>query len=357
MARNISANKKGGFIFFITLLIWFGIWSMLQVKILQDFGIATSRAIADAIISNVLLHAVCLLVINNMRYYLPKKEKYWYTLIISIALSSLWLLLMRVSLWALFKNDEAYMQFLSQSAFIRYAIAFLMIGCCTVLSLLWYSQQNQQAQNQRKQDMERLAREAELNKLRQQLQPHFLFNSLNSISALTGSQPEKARHMIQQLSDFLRGTIKKDDEQYTTFAEELQYLQLYLDIEKVRFGYRLQTNINCEDEAMQMQLPTMLLQPLVENAIKFGLYDTIGEVIIFITAKKNNDMLQVIVQNPFDETTAAPMKGTGFGLASISRRLFLLFGRQDLLQIKKEAQQFITIINIPQQNESNNNRR
>ena len=84
-----------------------------------------------------------------------------------------------------------------------------------------------------KQISERLSREAELFKLRQQLQPHFLFNSLNSISALTGTHPEKARHMIQQLSDFLRGTLKKDDQQWNTLEEEIQYLRLYLDIEKV----------------------------------------------------------------------------------------------------------------------------
>ena len=355
MALNIAPNRKVTFIFFTSFIAWFGIWSVLQIKVLQDFGIATSRAITDAVISNLLLEAFCLLVINNMRYYLPKKEKYWYVFIISIALSSLWLLVLRVSLWAIFKNDTAYMYSLSQTSIIRYAIAFLLIGCCTVLSLLWYTQKDQQADTERKQDMERLAKEAELNKLRQQLQPHFLFNSLNSISALTGSQPEKARHMIQQLSDFLRGTLKKEEQQWTSFEEELQYLQLYLDIEKVRFGYRLQTQIETEEATLQMHLPSMLLQPLVENAIKFGLYDTIGEVTIFIRAKNVNGLLEVSVQNPFDETTSVPVKGTGFGLSSIRRRLFLLFSRHDLLQIKKDAQQFITIISIPQQHESNNN--
>ena len=355
MALKISADKKVIFIFFTSFLAWFGIWSVLQIKVLQGFGIDSSRAIADAVISNLLLEAACLLVINNMRYYLPKREKYWYILVISLGLSSLWLLVLRVSLWALFKNDEAYMHSLAQTSTIRFAIAFLLIGCCTVLSLLWYTQRDQQADSERKQDMERLAREAELNKLRQQLQPHFLFNSLNSISALTGSQPEKARHMIQQLSDFLRGTLKKEEQQWTSFEEELQYLQLYLDIEKVRFGYRLQTQIDTEEAALKMQLPSMLLQPLVENAIKFGLYDTIGEVTIFISAKNVDGLLQVSVQNPFDESTSVPVKGTGFGLSSIRRRLFLLFSRHDLLQIKKEAAQFITIISIPQQHESNNN--
>jgi two-component system, LytTR family, sensor kinase len=113
---NISSGRKVTVVFFATFIAWFGIWSMLQIMVLQDFGIAASRAIPDAIISNLLLEAACLLVINNMRYYLPKREKYWYVLVISIALSSLWLLMMRVILWALFKNDSSYMHSLAQSA-------------------------------------------------------------------------------------------------------------------------------------------------------------------------------------------------------------------------------------------------
>ncbi len=159
--------------------------------------------------------------------------------------------------------------------------------------------------------------------------------------------------MIQQLSDFLRGTLRKEQQQWTTVEEELEYLQLYLDIEKVRFGYRLQTGIAIEEATLQMKLPAMLLQPLVENAIKFGLYDTVGEVNISIEAKAVNDQLSIVVKNPFDEATSAPMRGTGFGLTSIRRRLFLLFGRQDLLEISKTEQQFITRISIPQQDESN----
>jgi two-component system, LytTR family, sensor kinase len=355
LATGTSADKKPALVFFAAFIAWFAVWSTLQFKLLQDFGVPVSKAITDAVISNLVLEGFCLLIINNMRYYLPRREKYWYTLVISISFSALWLVITRAALWALFKNDSDYIQSLSQTSFLRYSIAFLMMACCTVLSLLWFSQRNQQADNARKLDMERLAREAELNKLRQQLQPHFLFNSLNSISALTGTQPEKARHMIQQLSDFLRGTLKKEEQQWTSFEEELQYLQLYLDIEKVRFGYRLQTNIDADEETKQMLLPSMLLQPLVENAIKFGLYDTIGEVTIFINAKKVNDLLQVTVKNPFDEATSASTKGTGFGLSSIRRRLFLLFARQDLLEIKKESQQFCTIISIPQQHESNYN--
>jgi LytS/YehU family sensor histidine kinase len=216
------------------------------------------------------------------------------------------------------------------------------------LSLLWHTLKEQQLVDTRKIDAERLSKDAELFKLRQQLQPHFLFNSLNSISALTVSQPQKARHMIQQLSDFLRGTLRKDEHQWNTLQEELEYLSLYLDIEKVRFGHRLQTNIINEDVTLQMKLPALLLQPIVENAIKFGLYDTIEDVTISINTKNIDGLLQVTVSNPYDATTAQPMQGTGFGLSSIERRLFLLFARHDLLKTEASQQQFTTTILIPQ---------
>ena len=320
----------------------------MLTSILRNFKLTDVEIIVDAIVNNLLLTGSCLLVLNNMRYYLPRREKYWYVLTISIGLSGICVLIAKGVLWLIFKDDANYTQSLTQSTGIRFGILFLLIGCISMMALLWYTQEEQQIINERKIDSERLSREAELFKLRQQLQPHFLFNSLNSISALTGSQPEKARHMIQQLSDFLRGTLKKDDQQWSTLDEEIQYLRLYLDIEKVRFGYRLQTEIIYTDEVLLLKLPSLLLQPVVENAIKFGLYDTTGEVLIKLEASKENNYLKIIVRNPFDPETSQPLKGTGFGLTSIQRRLFLLFARQDLLTTKKNESFFITTILIPQ---------
>lgn len=311
-------------------------------------GITKQQAIADSAISNLLLAGICLLISNNMRYYLPRKEKYWYVLTLSLVLSGLWLLLVRIALWALHKQDVAYIAQLQNTSLLRYGMAFLMIASMAMINLLWHTQPEQQQTDERKTEAERLSKDAELFKLRQQLQPHFLFNSLNSIAALTGTQPEKARHMIQQLSDFLLGTLKKEEQHWITLEEELQHLQLYLDIEKVRFGYRLQTQLHVSEQALTWKLPSLLLQPIVENAIKFGLYDTIGEVVISINAFIQNGLLQVVVQNPFDQATSASIKGTGFGLASIQRRLFLLFARQDLLQTNNEEGKFITTIFIPQ---------
>jgi LytS/YehU family sensor histidine kinase len=127
----------------------------------------------------------------------------------------------------------------------------------------------------------------------------------------------------------------------------MQYLQLYLDIEKVRYGHRLSTDITTEDSAATLKLPPMLLQPVVENAIKYGLYDTTDAITIAINAWQSDDMLHIKVQNPFDPELQAPA-GTGFGLASIQRRLYLLFGRQDLLETNKNGNIFTTLIKVPQ---------
>jgi LytS/YehU family sensor histidine kinase len=252
------------------------------------------------------------------------------------------------------RDAPDYTSFFSQSLLIRLAVAFLLIGCMALVSVLWYTVQEQHEIEKRKTEAEHLSKEAELYKLRQQLQPHFLFNSLNSINALIGSQPTQARTMIQQLSDFLRGTLKKEEHQWISLEEELQHLQLYLEIEKVRFGHRLSTTVLNATGSRSLKLPVMLLQPVVENAIKFGLYDTTGAITISIEAMEQDGDLLVTIKNPFDPQTSSPKKGTGFGLSAVERRLYLLFARTDLLKTETRDDLFITFIKIPQSNDQGN---
>ncbi|MGN6402676.1 MAG: sensor histidine kinase [Flavisolibacter sp.] len=323
------------------------IWSIMHAFVLNWFGFSWKMAIWDSTVSNFLLVSASLLITVTLQFYIPQKNKYGYILGLCIALSITWLLVSR-SILKLLSNDSAdYTQFFSQSVPVRLAIGFLIVGCMALVSVLWYTIQDQHEIEKRKTEAEKLSKEAELYKLRQQLQPHFLFNSLNSINALIGLQPQQARTMIQQLSDFLRGTLKKEDHQWTSLNEELQHLQLYLEIEKVRFGHRLSTNINNNTDA-SLRLPAMLLQPVVENAIKFGLYDTTDAITISIAAKQDDSNLLIEVRNPFDPETSSPKKGTGFGLSSVQRRLYLLFARNDLLRTEINGNIFITTIKIPQ---------
>jgi sensor histidine kinase YesM len=344
VADSILSDKRLR-IFFAA---WWIICMVLQYILLKEIGINDKYAITDCVIYIALLAASCFFISNNMRYYLPRNEKYWYILVISIAVSTICLLVHKGIIWILFSESDTFRKTIQATLMRRFGAGFLITSSISMISLLWYSQHEQNTIDERKAEADTLTRDAELYKLRQQLQPHFLFNSLNSISALTASQPEKARHMITQLSDFLRGTLKKEENFWNTLEEELKHLQLYLDIEKVRFGHRLETEVTGNNKTMPLKLPAMLLQPVVENAIKFGLYDTIGNVLITIHAVEEKNYLKIVVQNPFDPETSQPLKGTGFGLSSVKRRLFLLFGRNDLLSTQHENDHFITTIFIPQ---------
>lgn len=316
--------------------------------VLYYFDLPWKAAIIDSLISNSLLLLASLLVLHTLRYYLPRGEQYINIFSICLILTIVWLLLIKWLLHLALGDYPGYTELLNHSYSIRFSIGFLLIGCITMISILWYHLQEQKEKEEIKTDAEKMAKEAELFKLRQQLQPHFLFNSLNSINALIGSRPQEARTMVQQLSDFLRGTLKKEETQWVTLQEELQYLQLYLDIEKVRFGNRLATDIKVETEVNNFQLPALLLQPVMENAIKFGLYDTTGETNIRLYATNEDNNLLVKIINPYDPETASPQKGTGFGLKSVRRRLYLLFARTDLLTTESKENTFTTIIKIPQ---------
>jgi len=326
-------------------------WAILMTDhalVLYWFGLNWKAAIFDSLISNSILLLFCLVMVNTLRYYLPRPGQYINMLAMCIMFSVLWLLLSKWLLMVSLKDYENYKSFLHNSFIIRFSIAFLVLGIITTITIIWFNWQEQQKNDQRKSDAENLAKEAELFKLRQQLQPHFLFNSLNSINALIGIRPEEARKMVQQLSDFLRGTIKKEETQWVPLQEELQYLQLYLDIEKVRFGNRLETVIESDESIAQMKLPALLLQPIVENAIKFGLYDTTGQTIIRLQVMKQDNELVIKVSNPFDPETSSPKQGTGFGLKSVQRRLYLLFARTDLLTTESKENIFTTTVKIPQ---------
>jgi two-component system LytT family sensor kinase len=331
------------------LLFSIGWWilAIVHALVLNSLGYDWKIAILDSSVSNLILVGISLVIAVMLQYYIPQKNRYIHILALSIVFSLIWLLISRSILLLIANDVKDYVHFFSQSVPIRLAIGFLIIGCMSLVSVLWYTIQDQQEIELRKTEAEKLAKEAELYKLRQQLQPHFLFNSLNSINALIGTKPQLARTMIQQLSDFLRGTLKKEEHQWISLKEELQFLELYLDIEKVRFGHRLSTVINNDTDGTA-SLPAMLLQPVVENAIKFGLYDTTGDITIIIDVKRENDYLIVQVRNPFDPTTSNPNKGTGFGLNSVQRRLYLLFAQNDLLKTEAKEEIFITTIKIPQ---------
>ncbi len=341
-------------IVFTVAACWLMFISMHAVA-LFFIGYTWSIAFLDAGVTNLLLFLASLVVNNTLRFYQPDKGKYLNVVAWCVLLACMWLFLSRWVLMYMLVDYPIYRSLFDRSLIIRGFVGFLIISAAGLVSMLWYTLHHQKENERRKADAERLAREAELFNLRQQLQPHFLFNSLNSISALVGRRPEEARTMIHQLSDFLRGTLKKSENEFVSLEDEFTHLQLYLDIEKVRFGHRLQTEIDQEEGCGTMSLPAMILQPLVENAIKFGLYDTTGMVTIRIAASCEMGYLVLRISNPYDVKTVRPKSGTGFGLSGIKRRLYLLFARIDLLETNGENDIFTTTVRIPQYDKGNNN--
>jgi hypothetical protein len=190
------------------------------------------------------------------------------------------------------------------------------------------------ADEERAADLARLAREAELAALRAQLNPHFLFNSLNSISALVTSNPARAREMCVLLADFFRKTLGLSDRSTIPLSEELALVRSYLAIEGVRFGGRLAVEEEIEPGAASCWVPPLLLQPLVENAVKHGVATCLDGGIVKLAARRADGTLRIELLNPFDPGAAEPA-GAGVGLRNVRRRLAARWG--DRAELRNES--------------------
>ena len=189
--------------------------------------------------------------------------------------------------------------------------------------------------------------------LKTQLQPHFLFNTLHSVAALVRNDPRAAEKMICSLGDLLRLTLAAEDVPKVTLRRELEFLQMYLDIQKVRFQDRLVTEIEVDDAAMECFVPYLLLQPLVENAIKHGVARMRGAGKIGINIRRDSSDLSIAVVNDNSSTTPAPNEQRlGIGLENIRGRLSMLYGSQGVLVTQElPAGQFQVEIRVPLETE------
>ncbi len=323
-------------------------WAGFHTWVLnQWFGFEISLAAYDALISINWILLSCALLELIITRYTPNIGKYQFifSLSLAVAYGANWISFQVLEI--LDKTNSDYISFLQKSSPIRLGVNFL-IACSWSMILIFRKQVKELEESVSHQTAtETLVKEAELQKLQLQLQPHFLFNSLNSINALILINPPKAREMVQQLSDFLRATLKRADEQWITLDQELIYLKLYLAIEKVRFGHRLEVQIDCDDQIKLWLIPPLLIQPLVENAIKFGLYGTTDNVLIKMNTKRLDDSIQIEITNPFD-ADMQPATGSGFGLNGLKRRLYLLYSRNDLLKTTIENNHFTVQLTLPE---------
>lgn len=191
--------------------------------------------------------------------------------------------------------------------------------------------------------------EMTLNRLRSQLNPHFIFNALNSVRALVDENPVKAKHAITQLSSILRNSLVMDRRRLVRFRDELQTVKDYLALESIRFEERLQTDFSIEEAALDRQVPPMMLQTLVENGIKHGISHLMGGGTIAVKAWLEEEKLHIAIRNSGQYLNGQMKKGrTGLGLENTRERLRLLYGDQAHFKIANENQETVlTEIIIP----------
>ena len=191
-----------------------------------------------------------------------------------------------------------------------------------------------------------LARDAEMRALRAQLHPHFLFNSLNSVSALTAIDPGRARAMCLQLAEYLRRTLAAGTNDTLSLGDEISLASIYLGIEAVRFGERLNLATDCDPATARCSVPALILQPLVENAVVHGIARLIDGGTISIRAERNADRIRVRVSNPFEEgRTQRPR--SGHGLRIVRERLQAHFGSDASLRTEQEHGLFTAELILP----------
>lgn len=198
-------------------------------------------------------------------------------------------------------------------------------------------------------ELQQQVRDAQLSALKSQINPHFLFNSLNSIASLTLADPPKAHEMVIALSGFMRYSLRRHNGELVTLKEDLQSIDLYLLIEKIRFGEKLDYHFDIEEECLKLELPNLILQPLFENAIKYGVYEASEPVEIKLVASRKAGFMEISISNDFD-SVSFPARGEGVGLKNVQERLRIIYGSNNLLQTDNTGNRFTVTLFIPWDN-------
>ena len=327
------------------LALYLAVWALggilLAALLRGSSGLGWSPSLAFAIPLTVTYGFVCLsawYVSRGMPLLATGAVRLSATALTAACMSSAaWLALSRVWLEVLARRGAG---FDAQTAFDR--IEALVFGFGVLLYLLSLAVSHLIGSFEQAREIERralevqvLAREAELQSLRAQIDPHFLFNSLHSISALTATDAGAARRMCVLLADFLRESLALGGAVRIPLARELTLARRFLEIERVRFGERLEVSID-EGSAGACLVPPLLLQPVVENAVTHGVAHVLAGGTIRVTASRSVSVLSIVVENPCDEDRPR-RPGAGVGLVNVRSRLRALYGTDAWMSSGEQA--------------------
>jgi two-component system sensor histidine kinase AlgZ len=276
-------------------------------------------------------------------------QRLWITHVLAAAILSLfWVLFARLLAYGL-SEMPAFLglntRFASQVP-VLFGAGFLLYLLSVASHYVILAIEDSNRAEVRVQESSILARDAELKALKAQVNPHFLFNSLNSISALTSSDPAKAREMCVLLGDFLRRTLGLGEKAAIPLDEELSLIRSFLAVEKVRFGARIQMEENIDKDALDVVVPPLLLQPLVENAVVHGISNLVEGGSIKLEIHSRNGTLSIAVENSFDPDSPPRRRG-GVGLANVRQRLATRHGNLASFDVKTEGDRYRVAITMP----------
>lgn len=337
------------------VFLWMAITVIHFFALHYMYNIEMSFALADSLIFNIIFSVLGIGLWFSIRFssLLKKKthEIFIQHLVSCLILLLIWLILSTSLLELMFGENVAYIDFLYSSLTLRVISGLLYYGLLVVIYYLISSFRVVEEKIKKEMQLTTMLKEAELEMLRSQIRPHFLFNSLNAISSLTISRPEQAQEMVIKLSEFMRYTLSQQGEMMSSLKKELQNIRLYLDIEQVRFGCKLNFSSDIDEKALSWAIPSLILQPLVENAIKYGIYGSEGKLSIKLKATCDESFLTITIFNNYDPDHSL-RKGTGTGLKNISERLEAIYGRYDLMKINNTGSEFEVQLKIPKNAEN-----
>ena len=346
MEHPVTANKISGLIYWF-FPIAIGITQAVFNSYFQILPV--SVAFIDGLTYSLVLGILGVAIWYVVRYNDPEKSA-----VIQIIASHIAAALVFTSIWMLSSaiiaktliNDSLYDLYLKNILTERIFGGLLFYALLVSLYYTYVYRQHNLERQLKEAEWQNQIRKTQLSALKSQINPHFLFNTLNSIASLTLTNPEKAHGMVIALSDFMRYSLRKQQDDMVTLEVELRNIGLYLQIEKIRFGDNLLYRFEVEEECNHHLIPNLILQPLFENSIKYGVYETSKPVEVILKANKIPDAMEIKVINDFDPESV-PLKGEGVGLTNINDRLLLLYGSSRLLTIEREATRFSVTIVIP----------
>lgn len=324
---------------------------LILLRFYFDHGLAA--AVADSLVSMGLFAGMALSFWFPCKFLSPE-ERGLFRIIFShmagaVVATLIWAGLLSVIFPRMTVFDAPYLAFFTASLPWRLLLGMLFYGVMTAIYYVAIYYQNFHQELIRQAELRSLIREAELKTLKFQINPHFIFNSLNSLNALILENPDKAGEMTVKLAQFLRITLSGDDAATRPLSRELDAAHLYLEIEKVRFGEKIRYRQEVAREHRQFHVPVMLLQPLLENAVKHGVYESLEPVQISLNSQVRDGYLVLTLENDLDPS-AMTRKGAGVGLTNIRERLTMLYRQNNLLQTEKTANRFRVKIFIPTEN-------